>query len=184
MRTHVKIHVDRINMEKFECKFCDSFSTTNKNSLYKHVSLNHKDTMKMYECDVCPYATPYKAHLGSHRKTHMDPTELPIYHCEICDFETRYSATIQRHVNKHKERNETGDAELIVKEIDGVSQTVWFCCDLCEFRTKDQRYVILHKKVHARADEINRKGEEIVFGKPEGSGSSSSTLDNVTEKSS
>lgn len=67
-------------------------------------------------------------------------------------------------MKKHKERQEKGE-ELIIKEIDGVTQVVWFCCDLCEFRTRYPRFVIRHKKVHARADEINRMAEAIVYGK-------------------
>jgi len=66
---------------------------------WEHLSV-HYSADKLYRCDRCPFRTPLKHHMTSHRMNHDD--DKP-FSCEFCS----YRAVSQSMVNSHKKSHST-----------------------------------------------------------------------------
>jgi len=165
LKAHLKIHENQSKSVKFHCEICNNFESSYYSAFVRHIRNKH-DANEVFKCITCPYIAGSKEHLKNHEKNHESNEDATLFRCEQCDFVTYNEHTIKRHVHRHIERRKEGD-EVIVKEIAGETEIVWFCCNMCEFRSKEQRYVILHKKVHARIDEFNKKAAMMIQSKSE-----------------
>jgi len=66
---------------------------------WDHLSV-HYSADKLYRCDRCPFRTPLKHHMTSHRMNHDD--DKP-FSCDLCS----YRAVSQSMVNSHKKSHST-----------------------------------------------------------------------------
>ncbi|KAJ8248231.1 hypothetical protein GJAV_G00239820 [Gymnothorax javanicus] len=112
---------------RFSCTECTGPATFSPNDLLKHFQGVHQGSLPTFPCDMCSFVTNDFSSLQRHRIGHRDT----FVRCDICNDGIQYNLLqLTRHFN-------------LFHSLNG-----YYCCEKCQFSTKDVGTFVQHTHRH------------------------------------
>ena len=119
----------------------------------KKMERRRKHGLVVYYCKECNFATPLKADLLKHCRTHFG--ERP-FECGICDLKFRQKGGLAQHLLTHKESRfecEICDYKAtkkgnLVRHLMTHSGVRPHKCDRCEYSASRKGEIVIHQRKH------------------------------------
>ena len=107
-RGSIILHLMQRHNKKLKCPFCNIQTLTEaileQHIIRKHQSTTTSQSLKKFQCHLCPFVAKYKNILVKHVETkHAAGSALPTYRCHLCRYVTREKEGLAKHLKlEHK----------------------------------------------------------------------------------
>ena len=163
--------------DPYLCSFCGKKYFRRKG--YKtHLKSHTSGKTPSYSCDQCGYQARWKWLVNRHKKFYCSKVEKQlVFQCPFCDFKAGEKWCLDRHVEKLcKTKPSSASADSFEELIDspeepslidpkpveeknmldrqGDNKSVYFSCDQCQYRTKQNFMLRRHKKFYCKKRDL------------------------------
>eukprot|EP00092_Neocalanus_flemingeri_P009882 GFUD01010651.1.p1 GENE.GFUD01010651.1~~GFUD01010651.1.p1 ORF type:complete len:755 (-),score=140.96 GFUD01010651.1:213-2477(-) len=122
-----------------KCKYCPFVGSCRK-ELRLHKKIEHKEILKVFNCNICTYTSNWEDSMKLHNKFHGVMKEYPGVECDHCDFIYKYNPLDQKGLRKCK--------QTLNEHMNDEHAEVKFKCDQCDKTFWTPKQLELHKITH------------------------------------
>ena len=118
LKQHQRTHVGRIDIQKYDCKFCQKIYRSNQ-SLEKHVEKNHPNPRRVEDAAIGFY-------VFDSNPPHMIKKANKVYSCDRCNYVSERKTNLNRHIDTHtSNRVKTGRPKKSPEEWSAVTKRIY-----------------------------------------------------------